>query len=149
MLDAGSFSRVFARGKHLSIKRRRIDELLAWFGERVDPEFAKKGRIGQLYTAPPEGCRVICLDKMGPESVKSFPGSEWVRVESLREAQELDYGRQIRGKSSALLSRRRMTRTYTGGTATNWVEFLEQVDAWTPPDVGRICFGECCSSCKA
>ena len=39
----------------------------------------KKGAITTLYTTPPPGSVVICLDEMGPESAKSFPGQELVR----------------------------------------------------------------------
>jgi hypothetical protein len=41
----------------------------------------KKGVIERLYTAPPEGSIVICLDEMGPESAKSFPGQQLVHAE--------------------------------------------------------------------
>ena len=34
----------------------------------------KKGAIEKLYTSPPEGSVVVCLDEMGPEAAKSFPG---------------------------------------------------------------------------
>jgi hypothetical protein len=33
-----------------------------WFGERVDPDFAKKGAIESLYTAPPADRVTVCLD---------------------------------------------------------------------------------------
>jgi len=36
----------------------------------------QKGAIEKLYTAPPRGAAVVCLDEMGPESAKSFPGQE-------------------------------------------------------------------------
>jgi hypothetical protein len=38
----------------------------------------KKGGIERLYTQPPEGSVVVCLDEMGPESAKSFPGQQLV-----------------------------------------------------------------------
>jgi transposase len=72
--------------KAIPIRRSRIDELLraeglqwrhqeTWFGERVDPAFAeKRGLIETLYTDPPEGGAVICLDEMGPQAARSFPG---------------------------------------------------------------------------
>jgi transposase len=72
--------------KGIGIKRSRISEILrdeglkwrhqaTWFGERVDPDFAeKRGVIERLYTDPPPGSVVVCLDEMGPESAKSFPG---------------------------------------------------------------------------
>ena len=40
----------------------------------------KKGVIERLYTAPPPGRVVVCLDEMGPESAKSFPVQQLVRA---------------------------------------------------------------------
>ena len=37
------------------------------------------GIIERLYTAPPDGSVVLCLDEMGPESARSFAGHELVR----------------------------------------------------------------------
>jgi len=37
--------------------------------------------ITTRYTAPPPGSVVVCLDEMGPESAKSFPGRELVPVQ--------------------------------------------------------------------
>jgi transposase len=79
--------------KGIPMKRSRIDEILTgeglrwrqqetWFGERVDPAFAeKRGVIERLYTTPPQGSVVVCLDEMGPESAKSFPGQRLVRAD--------------------------------------------------------------------
>src|SRR5918912_2552292 len=56
----------------------------------------KKGRIETLYTAPPEGSVVVCLDEMGPLSAKSYPGRDLVRPHpppAGRARQEIDYGR--------------------------------------------------------
>ena len=76
----------------IAIKRSRIDELLraeglrrrkheSWFGRPGRPRVRrKKGRIEALYTAPPEGGIVVCLDEMGPESARTFPGRALVRV---------------------------------------------------------------------
>ena len=41
----------------------------------------KKGVIERLYTDPPPGSVVVCLDEMGPESAKSFPGQQLVHAE--------------------------------------------------------------------
>ena len=61
----------------IAMRRSRISEIFireglkwrqdeTWFGERVDPDFARKrGVIEQLYTAPPAGSVVVCLDEMG------------------------------------------------------------------------------------
>src|SRR4051812_20596759 len=64
----------------------------------------KSGAIVTLYTAPPAGSVTVCLDQMGPESAKSFPGPRLVQavpssptqpVERAR--QEIDYGRRGKG----------------------------------------------------
>ncbi len=68
------------RVKGIRMKRSRISELFiaeglswrheeSWFGERVDPDFARKrGAITGLYTAPPQGSVTVCLDEMGPQA---------------------------------------------------------------------------------
>src|ERR1700759_600558 len=56
---------------------------------------AKKGPIDQLYTAPPAGDVGVCLDEMGPQASKSYPGQRLVRAsEGERATQEIDYGRR-------------------------------------------------------
>jgi hypothetical protein len=91
---------------------------------------------------------VICLDELGPESAKSFPGEQVVRrtpdpttgaVE--RAVQEIDYGR--RGKGYVFGAFRpatgeAFTHAYGGRTIANWVEFLDRVEAWVPPDATRV-----------
>ena len=55
------------------------------------------GAIEQLYTAPPAGSVVICLDEMGPQKAKSHPGRQLVRPagpKAERARQEIDYGRR-------------------------------------------------------
>lgn len=49
----------------------------------------------RAYTAPPDGCRVICIDELGPLAVKTYPGEFYVPAER-RATFEPDYGR--RGK---------------------------------------------------
>src|SRR4051794_38954518 len=62
----------------IAMRRSRIGEILqreglrwrqeeTWFGQRADPDFAKKGAIEKLYTAPPAGSVVVCLDAMVPQ----------------------------------------------------------------------------------
>jgi len=95
---------------------------------------------------------VICLDEMGPESAKSFPGQELVHVQpqpqtdgsaapAERAKQEADYGR--RGKGYIFGAFRpatgdAFTQPYPGRTIANWTDFLERVDAWLPSDAVRI-----------
>ena len=46
------------------------------------------------YITPPPSTRVICIDELGPLSVKTYPGEEW--TDATRATFEPDYGR--RGK---------------------------------------------------
>ncbi len=89
---------------------------------------------------------------MGPESAKSFRGRVLVRalptvradgvvVPAERAKQEVDYGR--RGKGYVFGAFRpatgeAFTAPYGGRTIANWVDFLETVDAWVPPEVERV-----------
>lgn len=91
---------------------------------------------------------VVCLDELGPESAKSYPGQQLVRSEPTqaspaeRAKQEIDYGR--RGPSGYVFGALQpvtgevLTATYTGRTTKNWIAFLEQVEAWLPPEIERI-----------
>ncbi len=61
---------------------------------------AKKGAIERLYTAPPAGSVVVCLDEMGPQAAKSYPGRRVVKPappKAQRAKQEIDYGRRGKG----------------------------------------------------
>lgn len=95
---------------------------------------------------------MICLDEMGPESAKSFPGQEVVRTEPAdaadgthqgagRAKQEVDYGR--RGKGYIFGAFRpatgdAFTHPYTGRTSANWIDFLERVEGWLPVEADQV-----------
>jgi len=112
----------------------------------------KKGIIERLYTAPPEGSVVVCLDEMGPQSARSFPGPQPVRIEPAdrtdgagrpagRARQEVDYGR--RGKGYVFGAFRpatgeALTRPYPSRSAANWADFLGHVEAWVPAEIERV-----------
>ena len=112
----------------------------------------KKGVIETLYTKPPEGSVVACLDEMGPESAKSFPGQQLVHAESRSEAegsvqpagrakQEVDYGRRGKGYIFGAFrpaTGEAMTHPYPSRSAANWADFLTQVEAWIPAEVNRV-----------
>ena len=56
--------------------------------------------LERLYTAPPEGGIVVCLDEMGPQSARSYPGRRVVKPappKAQRAKQEIDYGRRGKG----------------------------------------------------
>ncbi len=89
---------------------------------------------------------MICLDEMGPEAAKSFPGAHLIRPDPtgerrVRAKQELDDGRRGKGYVfGAFLpaTGEALTVPYAGRTIANWVDFLEQVDAWVDAEVERV-----------
>jgi transposase len=148
------------RVKGIRMQRSSISEIFmaeglswrheeTWFGDRVDPDFARKrGAITTLYTAPPPGSVAVCLDEMGPQAVKSYPGKHLVHPHASatepagRAKQEIDYGR--RGKAGYIFGALKpvdgevFTATYTRRTLVNWIDFLQQVEEWIPQDVERV-----------
>jgi len=89
---------------------------------------------------------VICLDEMGPESAKSFPGQQVVRADAegtrrARATQEIDYGRRGRGYVFGAFvpaTGEALTVPYARRTTANWVDFLDHVEAWLDPAVGQV-----------
>jgi transposase len=86
---------------------------------------------------------------MGPEAAKSFPGQQLVRAQpdpldtrpAERAKQEVDYGRRGKGYIFGAFqpaTGAALTAPYPGRTIVNWVDFLEQVEAWIPPAVERV-----------
>jgi len=91
----------------------------------------------------------VCLDQMGPESAKSFPGQQVVRAEPdpkdarpvERAKQEIDYGRRGKGYMFGAFqpaTGEAFTLPYDGRTIANWVDFLEKVDEWIPAEIERV-----------
>jgi transposase len=97
-----------------------------------------------LYSTPPAGGIVVCLDEMGPEAAKSWPGERLVAAvpqpepaprPAGRARQEIDYGRREKGYIFGAFqpaTGEAFTAPYGGRTIANWVDFLAQVDAWLP-----------------
>ncbi len=89
---------------------------------------------------------MICLDEMGPESAKSFPGQRLVRTDPggerrERATQEIDYGRRGWGYIFGAFvpaTGETLTLPYAGRTTANWVDFLEHVEGWLDPAVERV-----------
>jgi len=86
---------------------------------------------------------------MGPESAKSFPGQRVVRAlpdpqdarPAERARQEIDYGRRGAGYIFGAFKPadgEAFTAPYTGRTIRNWVDFLERVEDWIPPEVAHV-----------
>lgn len=112
----------------------------------------KKGAIERLYTSPPPGSAVVCLDEMGPESAKSFPGQQLVHAEprtnaggpdrpAERAEQEIDYGRRGKGYIFGAFrpaTGEALTHPYPSRSAANWADFLGRVEAWIPAEVERV-----------
>jgi transposase len=110
----------------------------------------------------------VCLDEMGPESAKSFPGQQLVAIPGPpapaleagageaetaavmpspsaspagRASQEIDYGRRGKGYIFGAFKPadgEALTVPYAGRTTANYVDFLTRVEAWIPPDLERI-----------
>jgi transposase len=105
---------------------------------------AEKGVIEQLYTAPPQGSAVICVDEMGPVASKSYPGQRVVRSaapDAERARQEVDYGRRGKGYVFGAFcpaTGAALTATYDGRTTANWVDFLGLIEGWIDPAAERI-----------
>ena len=83
---------------------------------------------------------------MGPESAKSFAGHDLVLArmaagQAGRARQEIDYGRRGKGYIFGAFvpaTGDAFTAPYAGRTIANWVDFLEQVEAWLPPRADRV-----------
>jgi len=99
-----------------------------------------------LYTTPPVDSLVVCLDEMGPESAKSFPGRRVVAADPSgarrpRATQELDYGRRGSGYVFGAFvpaTGAALTVPYRRRTTANVVAFLDQIEAWLDPTAKRI-----------
>jgi transposase len=100
--------------------------------------------IEPLYTAPPEGSVAVCLDEMGPQSARSYPGRRVVKPagpKAQRARQEIDYGRRGKGYIFGAFrpaTGEAFTETYEGRTTANWVDFLGAVEGWIDAGVERV-----------
>jgi transposase len=88
---------------------------------------------------------VICLDEMGPDSAKSFPGPRLVPTapagERRRATQEIDDGRRGCGSVFGAFvpaTGAAVTAPYPRRTTANFVDFLEHVDAWVALGSDRV-----------
>ena len=87
---------------------------------------------------------MICLDELGPEAAKSFPGRQPIPVVAepgARARQEIDYGRRGKGYIFGAFrpaTGEALTAPYPGRTTANWVDFLGHVEAWVPAEVARV-----------
>ena len=110
----------------------------------------------------------MCMDEMGPESAKSFPGQQLVAIQEPPASaietgagdamatpvgpsapvrpvgparQEGDYERPGKGHVFGAFKPadgKALNAPYTSCTSANYVDFLAQVEVWIAPDVKRI-----------
>lgn len=92
---------------------------------------------------------MVCMDQMGPEAAKSFPGERVVRAlpdpEGSRPAerarQEVDYGRRGKGYIFGAFqpaTGEAFTAPYGRRTIANWVDFLDKVEGWVSSEIDRV-----------
>ena len=89
----------------------------------------------------------MCIDEMGPLSVRSYPGTELIRgrarglagrakwelgLDRDRKPGGYVFGAFIPSTGEAL------TQTYKSRSIVTFVDFLEKVEEWVPQSVGRI-----------
>jgi hypothetical protein len=103
-------------------------------GERRPRVRRKKGAIVRLYTAPPAGSTVLCLDEFGPVAARSYPGPSWSPAEH-RPHFKPDYSRHgYRWAYGALAHRTGAAHIETAdrrNTAT-WTRFLDGLAGLIP-----------------
>jgi len=95
--------------------------------------------------APPADSVVICLDEIGPDSAKSFPGRRLMPTapagERPRARPEIDDGRRGRGDVFGAFvpaAGAAMTAPSSRRTTASVVAFVEHVDAWVTPGSDRV-----------
>ena len=101
-----------------------------------------------MYTEPPPGSLIVCLDQMGPLHAPSYPGRELVptrpgppEAPAARAKQEIERGHRGSGYVFGAfrpVDGEAFTAEYDRRTSENWVAFLEEVEAWVPPGVERV-----------
>lgn len=89
---------------------------------------------------------MLCLDELGPEAAKSFPGPRLVRPDPtgerrVRATQEIDYGRRGGGYVFGAFrpaTGAAFTAPYPGRTIANRVDFLDRGEGWVEADAERV-----------
>ena len=111
------------------------------------PRPTYKGAIERLYASPPSNSVVLCVDEMGPLSVRSYPGRELVRGREgglagrakweLGLDRDRKFGGYVFGAFRPVTGEA-LTQTYRSRSISTFVDFLERVEEWVPESVGRI-----------
>ena len=90
---------------------------------------------------------MICIDEMGPLSVRSYPGTELVRgrVGGLARRAKWELQRDRDRKSGGYVfgafipaTGEAFTATYTSRSIVTFLDFLEKVETWIPESVGTV-----------
>ncbi len=107
----------------------------------------KSGAIERLYASPPADSVVVCVDEMGPLSVRPYPGHRLVRAEEggltgrVKWELQLDRDRKPGGYVFGAFvpaTGEALTATYESRSIVTFVDFLEKLEVWVPKGVGRI-----------
>ncbi len=151
--------------KKIPIKRSRIDEILLAEGLRGEsrragsangsiPSSPKRGGAGAALhpSAGGQGV-VVCLDEMGPLPPRSRPGRRLVQAApgvkpdgtprpAERAKHPIESGSRARGGyifgAFRPTTGEAFTRPYDHRRGKDWVDFLEHVEMWGPPEVERV-----------
>jgi hypothetical protein len=103
-----------------------------------------KGAIETLYTKPPAGSCVICLDEMGPVSAESYAGRALAQTRTPpaeRARQEINHGRRAKDYVFGALcpvTGEAFTHPSPGRGGAHWVDFLDYVESWIPRTTERV-----------
>lgn len=89
---------------------------------------------------------MICIDEMGPLSVRSYPGRELVRSQNgglasrakweLQRDRDRKFGGYVFGAFIPATGEA-FTETYTSRSIVTFLDFLEKIEEWVPESVGR------------
>lgn len=90
---------------------------------------------------------MICIDEMGPLSVRSYPGGELIRGREggfagrakweLQKDRDRKFGGYVFGAFIPATGEA-FTATYTSRSIVTFLDFLEKVEEWVPESVERI-----------
>jgi transposase len=113
----------------------------------MGPESAKSFPGQELVSAPGPAtpARLAPIPAATSASTNDVPTTAMGPSESARPAgravQEIDYGRRGKGYIFGAFKPadgEALTAPYAGRTTANYVDFLERVEAWIPPDMERV-----------
>jgi transposase len=87
----GKLRRFLRQGHGLGLSKEALRQVLARQGlswkraqswqQSTDPNFAtQRDEVVALYTAPPEGALVLCLDQQGPVQLRRYPGGGYAKA---------------------------------------------------------------------